>query len=63
MIRSMLEPQNILEVNIDIEPSMESLANKLRIVAQELQVLNDESDELQMYENFKKVMELNTEIV
>ena len=63
MIRSKLEPQNTLEENIVIEPSMESLANKLRIVAQELQVLNDESDELQMYENFKKVMELNTEIV
>ena len=46
MMRSMLRPPNPLQENDVEEPEMESLAKKLRIVALELKVLNDESAEI-----------------
>ena len=42
-MRSMLRPPKENDVE---EPKMESLAKKLRIVALELKLLNDESDEI-----------------
>ena len=63
MMRSLLGPPKFLQENEFEEPAWMSLAEKFRIVALELQELNDDSDELQMYEAFEKVIELNSEIV
>ena len=46
MMRSLLGPPKFLQENEFEEPAWMSLAEKFRIVALELQELNDDSDEL-----------------
>ena len=63
MMRPLLEPPNFLQESDVQAPSMESFAKNWKIVALELEALNDESDEQQTYEIFNRVIELNKEIV